>query len=317
MNDKIKDWLMDSHPLLKYRVASDFGYDGNLSDLKKEALEDPVIKELISDLEKWPGHVLKRHNDAKHFIHKLSFLADMDFTIENKDINDISKRVMEHKSDEEVYQIKMNIPVVFGGTGKDQYSWMLCDAPLLIYSLKKTGIPFNQLRNGIEYLSNLTVEDGYPCAVSPELGRFNGPGKRGTPCPYANLLMAKMFSLFPEKHKETNVGKAVEFLLSHWKERKKHYLFGIGTDFQKLKYPFVWYDILHFADILSHYNHIKNDLRFIDIIETIKKKADPEGLYKAESVWMAWKILDSGQKKEPSRWITYNVYRILKRVYTN
>ena len=42
-------------------------------------------------------------------------------------------------------------------------------------------------------------------------------------------------------------------LLSHWKQRKekKYYLFGMGSDFRKLKYPYVWYDILHVCEVLS------------------------------------------------------------------
>lgn len=314
MNEQIKNWLTDSHPLLKYRVTDDLYGTGNLAVLKKEAFNDPVITDILTKLKNWPGHVLKRHNDAKHFIHKLSFLADMGFTVKEKEIKDITEKILEHKSDNGIFQITVNIPVHFGGTGKDQYSWMLCDAPLLLYSLYEMGVKDKYLNSGLEYLSLLAAADGYPCAASSDLGRFNGPGKRGTPCPYANLLMVKLFSLFPEKHNDEKIKTAVEFLLNHWGKKEKHYLFGIGTDFQKLKYPFIWYDILHVAEILSHYAYIRNDNRFLEIIKTIKNKADCEGLFKAESVWRAWKNIDSGQKKEPSKWITFCVYRILNRI---
>ncbi|HAJ94615.1 MAG TPA: hypothetical protein DCP02_00130 [Actinobacteria bacterium] len=314
MNDQIKTWLADSHPLLKYRVMDDLYKSSNLSALRKEAFNDPVITGIIQELRNWPGPVLKRHNDAKHFIHKLSFLADMGFTIKDEYIKDITEKVLEHKSENGILQIMVNIPVNFGGTGKDQYSWMLCDAPLLFYCLYKMKINKKYLDKGLEYLFQLAIDNGYPCAVSPELGRFNGPGKRGTPCPYANLLMVKLFSLFPERHNDEKIKHAVEFLLKHWERKDKHYLFGIGTDFRKLKYPLIWYDILHAAEVLSHYTHIRNDKRFLEIIGTIKNKADSEGFYKPESVWMAWKNIDSGQKREPSKWITFNVYRILKRL---
>ncbi len=33
--------------------------------------------------------------------------------------------------------------------------------------------------------------------------------------------------------------------------QKKYFLFGIGTDFHKLKYPLIWYDILHVSDVLQ------------------------------------------------------------------
>jgi len=46
--------------------------------------------------------------------------------------------------------------------------------------------------------------------------------------------------------------QGVHTLLEHWQrqQERKIYLFGIGTDFRKLKYPFVWYDILHVVEAL-------------------------------------------------------------------
>ncbi len=43
------------------------------------------------------------------------------------------------------------------------------------------------------------------------------------------------------------------------------------------------------------------------------QKADVDGKFSAESIWMDWKSWDFGQKKIPSRWITFVAQRILKR----
>jgi hypothetical protein len=42
-----------------------------------------------------------------------------------------------------------------------------------------------------------------------------------------------------------------EVLLRHWARayERKLFLFGTGSDFRKIKYPFVWYDILHVAKV--------------------------------------------------------------------
>jgi hypothetical protein len=88
----------------------------------------------------------------------------------------------------------------------------------------------------------------------------------------------------------------------------------MGIDFSKLKAPFIWYDILHVADILSQYEWVRKDSRFLEMIELIHSKADANGLYTPESEWKAWKCWDFGQKKAPSSWLTFLVNRIDKRV---
>ena len=65
-------------------------------------------------------------------------------------------------------------------------------------------------------------------------------------------------------------------ILGHWQIRKekKYYLFGMGTDFSKLKYPFIWYDILHVVDVLSRFPFVHADPRFQEMVETDKDPWD-------------------------------------------
>ena len=87
----------------------------------------------------------------------------------------------------------------------------------------------------------------------------------------------------------------------------------MGTDFKKLKAPLIWYDILHVTDVLSQFSWVQKDERFLEMIDILKMKFNEHGKCTAESVWRAWKEWDFGQKREPSKWITMLVYRILNR----
>jgi hypothetical protein len=58
------------------------------------------------------------------------------------------------------------------------------------------------------------------------------------------------------------------------------------------------------------------DGRLIEMVETLKLKADREGRYTPESEWKAWRGWDFGQKKQPSRWLTFIVLRIYSRLPT-
>jgi hypothetical protein len=93
-------------------------------------------------------------------------------------------------------------------------------------------------------------------------------------------------------------------------------MFYMGTDFRKLKVPFVWYDLIHVLDILSRFPWLKKDARTLDMLGTLKSKADQKGCFTLESIWTAWKDWEFGQKKTPSRWLTLMAWRIIGRMET-
>jgi hypothetical protein len=127
--------------------------------------------------------------------------------------------------------------------------------------------------------------------------------------------MLKILAHVPELSNSESAKTGVETLLSLWDESKeKHpYMFFMGTDFRKLKAPLFWYDILHLLDVLSHFAWAWKDKRFQQMLSVVESKANPDGQFTPESVWMTWKDWDFSQKKIPSRGLTFFVQRILKR----
>jgi hypothetical protein len=112
--------------------------------------------------------------------------------------------------------------------------------------------------------------------------------------------------------------RGVEFLLQCWEKRDKIKYAGhdsqIGTDWEKLKYPFTDYRILKSLDTLSQFKFIKNDPRFKEMMEVLASKQDVNGRFTPESIHQVWSAFDFGQKKKPSFWITFLALRILKRI---
>jgi len=283
-------------------------------------LNHPAVKELINELADWPGIVLKSHKTAQHPLHKLVFLADLGLNQHDPGIAAIIDKILEHQSLDGPFQILSNIPTHFGGTGKDEYLWMLCDAPLVTYALVKFGLKNSEpVQKSSKYLINLVRENGWPCAADSRLGKFRGPGPKTEPCPYANLLMLRLLSLYPEKHNAAEAQIGIKTILGLWEKQKetKPFLFAMGTDFKKLKAPLIWYDILHVTDVLSKFETARSDPRFLEMVSLIKDKADENGSYKPESIWLKWKSWDFAQKREPSRWLTFLVLRMLKRTEGN
>ena len=321
---QISDWLLSGDPWVEYRTRLDLltqdENDPEVAAAQANLIRHPQIQTLIAELSNWPGAVLKSHKDANHPIHKLSFLAEMGLTANDPGMDIIVNKILSHQSEEGPFQVLTNIPTHFGGSGKDELSWMLCDAPVVIYSLIKFGLENDtRVQQAIRYVVSLVRDNGWPCAASPILGKFRGPGRKDDPCPYANLVMLKMLAQ-SDKWKDGPACRiGAETLLNLWERRKevKPYLFAMGTDFLKLKAPLIWYDILHVSDVLTQFHWLKNDRRLLEMVEIVKSKMDGLKRLTPESIWMAWKSWDFGQKKEPSRWVTLLCHRIIVRLKIN
>ncbi|UCD97994.1 MAG: hypothetical protein JSV42_13670 [Chloroflexota bacterium] len=320
MNDQL-DWLLGSdEPWTRYRTfldLLDLPVDSSLvQDARREMIDHPSVRRIVDELANWPGYALKRHNDAKHPLYKLSTLADFGLESTDSGIQQVIDKIRAHQSPQGAYETPILIPEAFGGSGREMWSWVLCDAPTLLYCmLAMEKGEDDSVDRAVEHLADLVAENGWRCTASPDLGNFKGPGRKADPCPMANVYALKALALTDRYKSGEAVRLSTEMLLTHWQRRKerKYFLFGMGTDFAKLKYPFVWYDILHVIDVLSKFPWVHADPRFFEMVAVIIAQADGDGLYTASSMYQAWKGWSFADKKQPSPWITFLVLRILKR----
>jgi hypothetical protein len=226
--------------------------------------------------------------------------------------------VMAHQASEGAFQTVVNIPKRFGGSGEGTWTWVLCDAPTLLYSLLSMGLGHDpRVTKAVDHLVGLVDQNGWRCVADPDLGGFRGPGRKDDPCPVVNVYALKALAKVPDLVDSLATRTGAEMLLSHWEhqQERKLYLFGIGTDFRKLKVPFVWYDILHVVDVLSQFPFVHKDARFLEMLDTITAQADEDGRYTATSMYRHWKGWSFADKRTPSPWLTFLVLRVLKRVY--
>jgi hypothetical protein len=314
------DWLVEGEPFVEYRTRRDLlgqsEQDPQVQAARRAMLASPAVQTLMAELAGWPGTVISSHKSAGQPFHKLTFLADLGVKAGDPGMDMIIERILQHQSTEGPFQLTMNIPQHFGGTGQDQSAWALCDAPLIVYALAKFGLATHPaVRAASEYLHNLVCENGWPCAVSKELGKFRGPGRKEDPCPFANLAMLKALSEIDEYRNSPACHTGAETLLTLWSESitRHPYMFFMGTDFRKLKVPLVWYDLMHVLDVLSRFEWLQGDPRLDEMLDTMKSKMDLQGCFTLESVWTAWKGWEFGQKKTPSRWLTFLAWRVILR----
>jgi hypothetical protein len=315
------NWLLEGEPWIVYRTRVDLlGETEDSCDVQTARnwmFADPRLQSVLAELNQWPWTVISSHKSAGQPFHKLTFVADLGLTKDDKELQPVIDNIFSQQAQEGPFQLPVNIPAHFGGTGQDTWGWALCDTPLLAYALAKFGLGEDaRVQKAILVLTGLVHENGWPCVVSKELGKFRGPGRKEDPCPFATLAMLKLLAALPEQKSSLATHLGAKTLLDLWeKSLEQHpYIFYMGTDFRKLKVPLVWYDLVHVLDVLSQFPWLKSDPRLCEMVELLKSKADSESRFTVESVWTAWKDWEFGQKKIPSRWLTLLAWRIIQRV---
>lgn len=321
MTSQPMDWLLEcDEPWTRYRTLVDLldrpPDDAGVIAARKAMLAHSQVKTLMAEAATLGERAFTRHNDAGYPIYKLSTLADFGVQASDRGMAAILKNVLAHPSSEGAFQSLVNIPKAFGGTGQDTWTWIVCDAPTLLYALLAMGKGQDKhVQRAVDHLAGCVDENGWRCVAAPELGKFHGPGKRADPCPIANVYALKALAQLPEGVDSPAAHKGVEMLLGHWQQRKtvKYYLFGMGSDFGKLKYPFVWYDLLHVLDVLSRFPAARADRHYGQMVAALESQADAQGRYTAASMYQSWKGWSFADKKNPSPWLTFLALRILKR----
>ncbi len=307
-------FLRSTQAHVAYNAASTLKVS-NLDDYYERLLLDDRIVSLVSRLAAWPGPVLSSHKSAQQFFHILAFVADLGLSVEYPGVRDVIQKVLSCRDEEGIPCLPMNIGKAYGGNGGEIRAWALCDAPTTMYALLKLGFIDEGLRQAIGYLSGKTLERGWPCVVSKELGSWRGPGKKTDPCPYATLIMTKLLIQSDPAGYADKIRHGADCLLDLWENSldQHPYIFYMGNDFRKLKLPFIWYDILHVVEVLSRIDSCWSDRRFLQMVELINAKGTTGIGFVPESVYQVWKDWDFGQKKKPSEWMAFCVARINAR----
>lgn len=319
-------WLLASdEPWTRYRTLVDLlqlpDDDEIVVQARAATVNHPQVQALVAAVQDWPGYALKRHNDARHPLYALSTLADFGLRHDDDPRLQLAvDKVVAKQSAQGPFETRLRLYRQFGGLEGEYWTWIACDAPTLTYTLVGLGLEGDpRVLRAVDHLRGLAQENGWRCTAAPELGSFHGPGRREHPCPIANVYALKALSLRPDWADGAAAQRGVEMLLNHWQQRgqQKYYLFGIGTEFRKLRYPFVWYDILHVTEVLSRFAGVHDDPRFQEMLAVITSQADENDRYTATAMYRAWNGWSFADKKQPSPWLTFLVRRIQSRLLSD
>ncbi len=312
LSEETKAWLLAApEPYIRYqaqRVLMPDKADHTLLD------DDPFIRENLRIISGWKNEILTRHDKADLFIHRMAMLADLGVTQSTAGAGPLIEDLLANFALDGSFLVNIMIPQAFGGSGKPNLDWIICDFPVIVYALGQMTETDIRMKPAINKLIKLAGEEYYPCCGS--IPKFKGPGPRYGLCPYANLLVARALATDATGRNSPAAKLAANAVLDHWthRESKKPFLFGMGTDFLKLKFPMVWYNLLHVTWALKSIPGIKGDARYREMVDHLRSKLNISEKVTPESIYMAYKSEEWSDKKNPSRLLTIMVHQILRDV---
>jgi hypothetical protein len=307
-------WLLAGDPWIVYRTLVDLRGKGESEKevirAKSGTARHTLIKGIFARLNDdgyWGKpkdiHTWWPKKDTTFWI--LPVLADFGLTVEDKRIRRACEYVLST-------QLKS------GGFGWDPPDKPGdCHTAIIVESLAKLGLAGDpQVKLAYDWLvGRQRLDGGHWCK---DTGQPGGPREREPSCAFAATFVLGALAQNPSLNRSEVCSKGVDFLFSCWENRGKVRYAGhdsrIGTDWERLKYPFTDYKILKFLDVLSQFDFAKKKLRGSEMVDALLMKRDEEGRLTAESVHEFWSGFDFGQKEEPSRWLTFLGLRILKRI---
>jgi len=299
LDNKTLDWLLAGPAWLKYAVEL------QLLDLKPDAtsaLRDSAIQALVSRLKGSDAGIPAIKSGRVHYTEPgkaywdLFFLADIGLTVKDLGLETETEEIFRYQSADGTFTMPPNV--------KDNY---FCMSAILLASLAKMG--YRDDPRVIKYVRAAMSEQipgsGWDCYAYGY-----GPGYS---CPMDDMNVLMLLGQYRDYRENPKLNGAIDHLLAHWESGDNIYGFGVGKRFRSLTYPAVKYGILRVLDVLSLFPDAVKSRGFQNMLEFTRAKAK-DGRYFAEPADMVYTDFDFSQTVQPSRWITFLVERVEKRV---
>jgi hypothetical protein len=315
LKEGLVSWLLDGEPWIIYRTLTDLlgkeEKDKAVVAARMAIPKHPLINKIFEDLNQdgyWGTpkdiHAWWPRKNTTFWI--LPMLADFGFTVEDKKIA-------------RACQYVLTTQLHSGGFGWSPPTKPSdCHSAIITESLAKLGLLQDpKVQKAYGWLARRQRLDGG--SWCKDTGQIGAPRESEPSCAMATMFVLGALAHNLQLRDTENARKGIDFLFECWENRGKVRYAGhdsqVGTDWEKLKYPFTDYKILKFLDVLSQFEYAKHRLQESEMVRLLLSKRNNNGTFTPESVVEAWSDFDFGQKERPSRLITLLTLRIAKRIY--
>ncbi len=315
------DWLLAAEPWTRYRTLLDLldadPEEPAVRTARAELVAHPAVRELLGATTEWFPTPATRHDDATLSHYALAMLAEFGLRLGDDGVAAVVEQATA-RLDGGQFPIRAEVPVPGGPRQPDSdrdadvWSALPCDAPLLLYTLRLLGHRDETTEAAVAELANRWADEvGWFCHLFFVEGQHR---KLGAGCPMAGLLALDVFSQVEELRESAAAHSAFAPLRFHRDHGTSVYYFGRSDRFWTLKYPFVWYNALFVADVVSRFRFARDEPLTAELVDWLERTADEEGRFRPTSMYRAYGSWEFADKKRPSPWITFLVCRILRRL---
>jgi len=300
LNKEVLDWLLAGPVWLRYAVERQL-----LSKQPDVApvLQDGSIQSLLSRLKGSDAGIPAIKTGRVHYTETgkaywdLYFLADVGLSVKDMGLENEAEQIFRYQSADGSFTMPPKV--------QDNY---FCMSAILVSSLAKMGYRDDpRVERYIRLALNSRSHDGgWYC-------HYFGYDPNVVSCPMDNMNILMLLGQYDKFRENPQLNGAIDLLLEHWRTREHWHGFGVGRRFMSLQYPAVKYGILRVLDVLSMYPYAVESASFQSMLALVHRKGQ-QGRYFAEMTDMVYTDFDFAQTSEPSRWLTFLVNRIDKRV---
>ena len=319
-------WLLQKdNPSVRYFTLTEIlnkpRDDAEVEEAKDEIMKTGVVPEILAK-QSGEGYwdAPKRFYTAKYkgTVWQLIILAELGADGRDERIRKGCEFILENSQDQESGGFSMSISAKTGGGRHSEV--VPCLTGNMVWSLIRFGyLEDPRVRRGIDWITAFQrFDDGIE---DPPKGwpydRYEICWGKHT-CHMGVVKALKALAEIPPDKRSADVrntiGNGVEYMLAHHIHKRSHDLTRVSKPgWLRFGFPLMYQtDVLEILAILARLGC--RDRRMREAIGLVISKQDDQGRWKLENTYNGRFQVDIEQKRKPSKWITLNALRVLKRL---
>ena len=327
LNDDPIDWLLEEdNPSVRYFAMRDIlGKPGNNPEVKKAKatiMTVGPVPAILAAQDKagfWGNPKSFYKAKYKGTVWQLITLAELGADGNDPRIRNACEFILDSSQDKESGGFSEDTAVKTGG-GRHS-SVYPCLTGNMVFSLIRLGyLDDPRLQRGIEWMTKYQRFDDGDTVAPP-----GWPYDKyeicwgGHTCHMGVVKMLKALAEIPVDKRTADVKKAIEagaeYMLIHHVYKRSHNLKRLSKPgWKKFGFPLMYQtDVLEILGILTRLGY--RDERMQEAIDLMVSKQDNQGRWKLENALNGKFIVDIEENDKPSKWVTLNAIRVLKRFY--
>ncbi|WP_424357625.1 nitrogen fixation protein NifH [Methanocella sp. MCL-LM] len=318
-------WLLENdNPSVRYFALRDLlalpECDPEVKNAKEQIMRAGLVPAILAEQRPegaWeePG----RFYTAKYkgTVWQLIILAELGADGKDERVKKACEYILSHSQDLESGGFSQSTAVKTGGGRHGEV--IPCLTGNMVWSLIRFGyLDDPRLQQGIAWLTTYQrFDDGEGEAPSGwPYDKYEMCWGKHT-CHMGVVKALKALAEIPEEQRSAEVKetieKGAEFLLIHHVHKRSHNLRKLAKPgWQQFGFPLMYQtDVLEILGILTKLGY--RDERMNEAIDLLVSKQDENGRWKLENTFNGKFQVDIERNAEPSKWITLNALRVLKR----